>query len=99
MDINFFSAAFTTNAFLPLIRNGDVKKIVAISSGLADEHVILTTELPFAIGYAASKAALNVTMAKYAMQLKGEGIICLTVSPGWVKTDACECLPVLCFEI
>ncbi|CZR68488.1 related to protoporphyrinogen oxidase [Phialocephala subalpina] len=90
MDINFFSAVFTTNAFLPLIRKGDVKKIITISSGMADEHVILTTELPFAIGYAASKAGLNVTMAKYAVQLKGEGIICLTVSPGWVRTEAAE---------
>lgn len=59
---------------------------------MADEEFILTTDLPFAIGYAASKAALNATMAKYAVQLKKEGIFCLVVSPGWVATEAGECL-------
>jgi NAD(P)-dependent dehydrogenase (short-subunit alcohol dehydrogenase family) len=82
MDINLLSAVFTTNAFLPLIRKGEVKKIIIISSGMAGENVILTTELPFTIGYAAAKAGLNAIVAKYAVQLKGEGIISLSLSPG-----------------
>ena len=81
---------YTINAFLPLIRNGKEKKIVFISSGIADIDVIRTAAIPFQVGYGVSKAGANVVMAKYAVELASEGILTLSLSPGWVSTDLGE---------
>jgi NAD(P)-dependent dehydrogenase (short-subunit alcohol dehydrogenase family) len=55
---------------------------------MGDEEFILKTETPSAVGYATSKAALNAMIAKYANQYKSENIKFLSLSPGWVKTEA-----------
>ena len=88
MNMNFFSAIYTTNAFLPLLLAGDAKKVISITSGTADENVILTTEVAGAVGYAVSKTAMNAMMAKYAAQYKEQGVKFLALSPGWVETEA-----------
>ena len=40
-----------------------------------------------ALIYRASKAALNNAWAGLAVALKGDGVVCLPLHPGWVKTD------------
>ena len=45
-------------------------------------------ELPSMLGYSVGKASGNIMMAKYAVELKAEGIKTLSLSPGWVATDA-----------
>jgi len=55
---------------------------------MADENFILKSEAPSAVGYVTSKAALNAVMAKYANQYKSEGVKFLSLSPGWVMTEA-----------
>ena len=77
----------TVNHFLPLIRHGDLKKIVYITSGIGDINVTRVCELPNLLGYSVSKASGNIMMAKYAAELKHEGIKTLSLSPGWVATD------------
>jgi NAD(P)-dependent dehydrogenase (short-subunit alcohol dehydrogenase family) len=89
LKVNLLHLMYTVNAFLPLIRNGHAKKLIYISSGNGDVDVIRTTELPVQLGYAVSKASGNIIMAKYAAELKSEGIVTLSLSPGWVATDAC----------
>nr|XP_056718674.1 C-factor-like [Euleptes europaea] len=37
--------------------------------------------------YRASKAALNMMTVCMAWELKGDGILCTMIHPGWVKTD------------
>lgn len=37
--------------------------------------------------YRASKAAINAGMRNLALDLKSSGISCITLHPGWVKTD------------
>lgn len=83
MKVNLLQQMNTINAFLPLIRKGTQKKIIYISSGHADIPLIRTCEVPYLMGYAVSKSAGNVVMAKYAAELKGEGIKTLALSPGW----------------
>lgn len=91
--MNLFQAVNTVNTLLPLIEKGQQKKIIYISSGIGDIPTTRATEMPNLVGYAISKAAGNLVMAKYAAELKAKGILTLSLSPGWVETDAGECLP------
>ncbi|RSL56712.1 hypothetical protein CEP53_006706 [Fusarium sp. AF-6] len=88
IKVNLLHMVNSVNAMLPLIRNGLRKKIIYISSGLGDTEVIRTTELPSLLGYAVGKASGNIMMAKYAAELKNEGVLTLSMSPGWVATDS-----------
>ncbi|KAE8453861.1 hypothetical protein EG329_007637 [Mollisiaceae sp. DMI_Dod_QoI] len=88
LDLNLFSGFYAMNSFLPLIRAGSVKKIIFISTGMADEYLTLKSEIPFAALYGASKSALNMMVAKCAVQFKAEGIMFLSLSPGWVATQS-----------
>lgn len=66
---------------------GKVKKVISISSGLADDG--LTREYEFAHGlpYSISKAAMNSTIAKYSAQYSRQGVLFLSISPGVVDTS------------
>ncbi|KAL4802430.1 NAD(P)-binding protein [Aspergillus unguis] len=81
-----YGGLWTTNAFLPLIEKGSRKKIVHISSGMADTDLIRASGLSFSVAYSAAKAGMNVQVAKYAAELKPKGIKVLALSPGWVDT-------------
>lgn len=72
------------NLFLPLVRKGKDKKFIAITSGLADLDLTNKFELDNGSLYAASKAALNIIIAKFSAQYKDEGILFVSVSPGVV---------------
>ncbi len=83
----------TIDTFLPLVKKGTVKEIISISSGAGDLDFILDgmpDGMPAQIGYAISKAALNVAMAKYAVKYKSDGIVFLSLCPGMVATDALD---------
>jgi NAD(P)-dependent dehydrogenase (short-subunit alcohol dehydrogenase family) len=86
VEHNILGLMYATNAFLPLVKTGTQKKIIVLSSGLADIDFIRKAGVPYAIPYSVSKAALNVVVAKYAALLKDEGIKFLALSPGWVDT-------------
>lgn len=90
LDTNLFASLYTTNAFFPLIQAGETKKVICISTGMADLDFVLKTEIQFAASYAMSKSALNAMVAKYAVQYKSEGIKFLALSPGWVATRSGE---------
>jgi NAD(P)-dependent dehydrogenase (short-subunit alcohol dehydrogenase family) len=45
------------------------------------------------VGYAISKAALNMAVAKFAAALKQEGFVFLALSPGLVDTRLVTSLP------
>lgn len=89
-DVNILGTIYAVNAFLPLIRNSDVKKVVSISSGHADMDLILDGGVAVSSVYSAIKAAGNVIMAKYAAELKSEGVKFLSLSPGYVLTGQPE---------
>jgi NAD(P)-dependent dehydrogenase (short-subunit alcohol dehydrogenase family) len=89
-DLSFrtgiYGSLWTTNAFLPLIENGREKKIVYISTGMADLDLITAAGISYAVPYAVAKAGMNVQVAKYAVELKPKDIKVLALSPGWVDT-------------
>jgi NAD(P)-dependent dehydrogenase (short-subunit alcohol dehydrogenase family) len=77
----------STNAFLPLLRSGTIKKVLTLSTPLSETHVTLLGEIVGEPSYAISKAAVNMVVAKYAAQFKSEGFTFLTISPGMVNTS------------
>jgi NAD(P)-dependent dehydrogenase (short-subunit alcohol dehydrogenase family) len=86
VNVNVIGVMFSINAFLPLIRMGRVKKIVVLSTGLADLDNALKSNNPVFVPYSVSKAAVNMVTVKYANDLKREGIIVVALSPGLVNT-------------
>ncbi|RYP50201.1 hypothetical protein DL768_004222 [Monosporascus sp. mg162] len=74
------------NVFLPLIRQGNAKKVIAISSGMADAEMIRLYDVDIAAPYAISKAALNTAVAKFSARYRKEGILFMSISPGLVDT-------------
>ncbi|TKA63842.1 hypothetical protein B0A55_12257 [Friedmanniomyces simplex] len=86
--VNVVGVAHTINAFLPLIRKGEAKKVITLSSGMADTDLVHQFGLPIAAPYSISKAAVNMLVAKYDAALgKSEGILFLSISPGLVDTS------------
>ncbi|TFB07699.1 hypothetical protein CCMA1212_000494 [Trichoderma ghanense] len=81
-----WGGAWTTNAFLPLIERGEMKKIVHITSSMANTELILGSRIEYALAYSIAKAGLNVQVAKYAAELAPKGIKTLALCPGWVDT-------------
>ncbi|KAJ7879675.1 hypothetical protein B0H13DRAFT_2051119 [Mycena leptocephala] len=85
--VNTVGTVHCINAFLPLLRMGSAKKVVTISTMAADPEAILKTNHYGAAAYSISKAAVNMAVAKFAAQLKAEGFVFLTISPGVVNTS------------
>ncbi|PNP60379.1 hypothetical protein THARTR1_00403 [Trichoderma harzianum] len=78
-----YGGAWATNAFLPLIEKGDLKKIAHITSSMAQTEVILGAGLDYAVAYSIAKAGMNVQVAKYAAELAPKGIKTVAICPGW----------------
>ncbi|CCM00548.1 uncharacterized protein FIBRA_02582 [Fibroporia radiculosa] len=84
--VNVLGAVHSVNAFLPLLREGATKKVLIMSSEAGDRE--LTRQIQFSTmgAYGLTKAALDMVMAKYAVQLKKEGFTIFSVSPGPTDT-------------
>lgn len=87
-NVNVVGVAHTINAFLPLIRKGQGKKVVSLSTGLADDSFSKRYSIGFTGPYAISKAALNTLVSKFHIALgPSEGILFFAISPGLVDTS------------
>ncbi|KAF3400086.1 hypothetical protein F1880_008174 [Penicillium rolfsii] len=86
LNTAIYGGIWTTNAFLPLVERGIQKKIIHISSAMADVDFINATGISYAVAYCVAKAGMNVQVAKYAAELAPKGIKVLALSPGWVDT-------------
>jgi NAD(P)-dependent dehydrogenase (short-subunit alcohol dehydrogenase family) len=87
LDVNVVGVIYSINAFLPLVRKGSAKKITVISTGQADLDLVIQNDLPGFLVYSSIKAATNMVVAKYAVELRGEGIVVLALSPGIINTQ------------
>ncbi|KAJ7361143.1 hypothetical protein DFH08DRAFT_366475 [Mycena albidolilacea] len=85
---NAISVVHSTNAFLPLLKNGSAKKVLTVGSALGDSELTLKAEVTARAGYSIAKAALNLVVAKYAAQYKAQGFVFLSINPGSVDTSA-----------
>lgn len=80
-DINVFGALAVTQAFLPLIRDGE-GRVVMISS------VVARLPLPFGSPISASKAALEAFGDSLRLELHVWGIPVILIEPGSIHTSA-----------
>ena len=74
------------NIFIPLLKKGQMKKAIVISSGMADSELTANYDLEAAGPYSISKAAINMAVAKFAAEYKKDGILFLSICPGFVET-------------
>jgi len=89
--VNFLGGVAVTQAMLPVLRKAPSARIVNVSSGLGSltksgdpawTHVAAKY-----LGYAASKAALNMLTVQLAYELRDTSIKVNSVDPGYTATD------------
>ncbi|KAF2712272.1 NAD(P)-binding protein [Pleomassaria siparia CBS 279.74] len=93
METNVLGNIHLYNLFLPLILKGKAKKIISISSGMADTDLTTEFDIENAAIYSASKSALNMIVAKFSAQYKKHGVLFLGICPGLVETGIFESVP------
>ena len=88
---NFFDTLAVTQAMLPLIKASPNGRIVNVSSGLGSLTQNADPDWPFAhvkaLGYCASKAALNMMTVQLAWELRDTKIKVNSADPGYTATD------------
>ena len=81
--VNSIGPLIMVKHFKPLLQKASNPIVLNISSWLGS-----VTNLTFGghYGYVSSKNLLNVLNKSMALEIKEDGIICVNVNPGWVKT-------------
>jgi NAD(P)-dependent dehydrogenase (short-subunit alcohol dehydrogenase family) len=83
-EVNAVGPLRVTKALLPLLRKGRSAKVISISSQMGS---IENNQGGGSWAYRMSKAALNMANRNLAHDLRGDGIACIVLHPGWVRTD------------
>ncbi|RAH72476.1 NAD(P)-binding protein [Aspergillus aculeatinus CBS 121060] len=84
--VNVLGNIHLFNIFLPLILQGEAKKVIAISTGVANLSLIPKYNVEVASLYAISKAGLNTAVAKFSAQYAKKGVLFMSICPGMVET-------------
>jgi NAD(P)-dependent dehydrogenase (short-subunit alcohol dehydrogenase family) len=74
------------NLFLPLVLKGSAKKVISISTGMADDDLIAKYDVDVSAPYSIGKAALNTAIAKFSAAHRKDGVLFISISPGLVDT-------------
>ncbi|KAF2828601.1 NAD(P)-binding protein [Ophiobolus disseminans] len=84
-SINVVGNIHLFNLFVPLVLKGNGKKIITITSGLADLDLAVKYQLYENAPYSISKAAMNMAVAKFQAEYEKDGVLFLGISPGSVN--------------
>ena len=84
LRVNTVAPLKVSSAFLPQVAASRRRIIASVSSkmGSLDDN---TSGGYYA--YRSSKAALNMVMKNLSIELRDRGITCVSLNPGWVRTD------------
>jgi NAD(P)-dependent dehydrogenase (short-subunit alcohol dehydrogenase family) len=92
--VNFIGTVAVTQTMLPLLRKAPAARIVNVSSGLGSLTKTGDPAYQFVaykyLGYAASKAALNMLTVQLAFELRETAIKVNSAAPGFTATDMNE---------
>lgn len=80
---NSVSPVIVTQAYTPLLKNGNNPRVVMISSQMGS----ITRASGSSIAYRMSKASMNMAAKVLSQTLQHDGITVITTHPGWVQTD------------
>jgi NAD(P)-dependent dehydrogenase (short-subunit alcohol dehydrogenase family) len=84
LDVNTLGPARVTTCFADAVAKSERKLVLTISSGMGS---LTDNTSGGSIAYRSSKAAVNMVMRSFAIDLAPRGISCVLVNPGWVRTD------------
>jgi len=90
MDVyrtNAIGPLVVTRALLDRIRQSERRLVINISTNLASIAGNRSPKRGGWYAYRASKAALNMLTVNLAHELEADGITCVAIHPGWVRTD------------
>jgi NAD(P)-dependent dehydrogenase (short-subunit alcohol dehydrogenase family) len=82
--VNSVGPLVVVREFLDLLRRGNAPRVANVSSEMGS---IGRKHSGSEYGYSASKAALNMITRLLSFDLRRDGIVVVTLHPGWVKTD------------
>ena len=85
--VNALGVIHGISAFLPLLRAAPTKKIVVIGSSAGHPKFVQTSGFGGMPAYSMTKAAALIATTKWAIKLKDEGFIVVTINPGLVDTS------------
>ena len=83
LEVNAIGPYRVTRRFLPLLRLGSRPRLLFITSRMGS---IGDGPSGGCSAYRMSKSALNMLGANLATSLRSDGILCLLLHPGWVRT-------------
>jgi len=83
--VNALGPMLVSRGLVPNLKRSDNGRIVNVSSQVGS--MVVGQTIGSDVGYAASKAALNMVTIKLAGALRGEGITAVMVHPGYLQTD------------
>ena len=84
LRVNAVSPILVTKALAPRLAAARTSVVVNLSSGLGSLQGATSGGN---LAYAMSKAALNMFTRHLAAELRGQGTVVVSISPGWVATD------------
>ena len=85
IEVNAVGPWLLSRGLLPHLRRSDRPRIVNVTSQIGSMEV--SQRIGRDVGYAVSKAALNMITIKLAVRLREEGIIAVLIHPGFLRTD------------
>ena len=84
LRVNSVGPVLVAQAYAGLLRSGNNARIVNVSSGAGS---MARQSSGCGYTYNASKAALNMFTRCMAGTFRGDGVVVITLNPGWVRTD------------
>ena len=85
IKVNSLGPLLVSRALLPNLRQSTNARIVNVSSQIGS--MTIAGSMGRDVGYAASKASLNMVTIKLATRLRDDGITVIAIHPGHLRTD------------